>query len=230
MRYRALACDYDGTLTMDGTVAAPVLESLVKLRQSGRKIILVTGREIEDLARLVPDLLLFDCVVAENGAVLYHPKTQEESSLAAPPPVAFVEALTARHVNPIAQGRVIVATRTPHETTVLQVIRDMGLELNVSFNKGAVMILPSGVNKGFGLKSALAELALEPANVVGIGDAENDHTFLEACGCFVAVANALASLKDQAQWITSEPNGKGVRELIDELIDNDLETISSARL
>ena len=47
------------------------------------------------------------------------------------------------------------------------------------FNKGAVMILPSGVNKATGLAAALEELGLSPHNVVGVGDAENDHAFLE---------------------------------------------------
>ena len=34
----------------------------------------------------------------------------------------------------------------PHEVAVLQSIRDLGLELNVIFNKGAVMVLPAGVD------------------------------------------------------------------------------------
>ena len=59
-------------------------------------------------------------------------------------------------------------------------IRDLGLELDVIFNKGAVMILPAGVNKGTGLEAALKELQLSAHNVVGVGDAENDHAFFSA--------------------------------------------------
>jgi hypothetical protein len=33
------------------------------------------------------------------------------------------------------------------ETTVLETIRDLGLELQVIFHKGAVMVLPTGANK-----------------------------------------------------------------------------------
>ena len=51
----------------------------------------------------------------------------------------------------IEVGDVIVATWEPHETTVLQTIHDLGLELQIIFNKGAVMILPTGVNKATGL-------------------------------------------------------------------------------
>jgi hydroxymethylpyrimidine pyrophosphatase-like HAD family hydrolase len=49
--------------------------------------------------------------------------------------------------------------------------------MQVIFNKGAVMILPTGINKATGLAAALSDLKLSPHNVVGIGDAENDHAF-----------------------------------------------------
>ena len=45
-------------------------------------------------------------------------------------------------MTPLDVGRVIVATQEPHEVTVLHVIHEMGLELQLIFNKGSVMILP----------------------------------------------------------------------------------------
>jgi HAD superfamily hydrolase (TIGR01484 family) len=71
----------------------------------------------------------------------------------------------------------------------MEVIRALGLELQIIFNKGAVMVLPSGVNKASGLRSCLNELSLSPHNVVAIGDAENDHAFLKICECSVATHN-----------------------------------------
>ena len=62
-------------------------------------------------------------------------------------------------------------------------LSDLGLELQVIFNKDAVMVLPAGVNKATGLSAALKELDLSPHEVVGIGDAENDHAFLSLCEC-----------------------------------------------
>jgi hypothetical protein len=70
--------------------------------------------------------------------------------------------------------------------------------VQIVFNKGAVMVLPAGVNKASGLAAALVRLRLSPLNVVGIGDAENDHAFLRVCGCAVAVANALPMVKAHA--------------------------------
>jgi HAD superfamily hydrolase (TIGR01484 family) len=44
MRYFVLATDYDGTLATDGRVHDETLTALKHLRASGRKLILVTGR------------------------------------------------------------------------------------------------------------------------------------------------------------------------------------------
>src|ERR1700757_4466057 len=171
MRYYALACDYDGTLASQGQVNEETLTALKHLRNSGRKLILITGRELDDLIRVFPYLNLFDRVVAENGALLYRPDAREEKPLGKTPPERFISALRNRGVNPLSVGRVIVATWKPHETAVLEVIRDLGIEMQVIFNKGAVMVLPSGVNKATGLSVALSELGLSPHNVVGVGDA-----------------------------------------------------------
>jgi HAD superfamily hydrolase (TIGR01484 family) len=190
VRYHALACDYDGTLAEDGTAREETLAALARLRESGRRIVLVTGRELPDLRRVFDKFELFDRVVAENGAVLYRPQKREEKVLAEPPSPEFVKALRAAGVTPLSVGRVIVATTEPHERTVLDVIHRLGLELHVVFNKGAVMILPSGNNKAKGLAAALSELCLSFHEVVGIGDAENDHAFLSECECAVAVASS----------------------------------------
>jgi hypothetical protein len=184
--------------------------------------VLVTGRELDDLQRVCHRLDLFEYVVAENGALLYDPATGEETSLAARPPDSFVATLRERGVGPISVGRVIVATWEPHETTVLSTIRDLGLELQVIFNKGAVMILPAGVTKASGLASALQRMEISPHNTVGVGDAENDHALLASCECSVAVANALPTLKSAADIVTTGDHGAGVVELIEELLRDDL--------
>jgi hypothetical protein len=192
------------------------------LRDSGRKIILVTGRELPDLMGVFPAVALFDRVIAENGGLLYRPASREQEPLSRAPPRKFVDLLRDRGVRPLSVGRVIVATSEPNEGLVLEAIRELGLELHVIFNKGAVMVLPSGVNKATGLKAAAAELNLSMDAVVGVGDAENDHAFLECCRCAVAVANALPSLKDHADIVTEHSHGEGVVELIDRLLADDL--------
>jgi HAD superfamily hydrolase (TIGR01484 family) len=222
MRYLALACDYDGTLATDGRVDDATIAALKQFLASGRKLILVTGRELADLQKWFSQFDLFEWVVAENGALLYRPATREEKLLAGPPPEKFVAALRDHGVQPVSVGRAIVATWQPQETTVLKVIHELGLELQVIFNKDAVMVLPAGVNKATGLTAALDEMGLLPHNVVGVGDAENDHAFLALCECSAAVANALPMVKETADFVTRADHGAGVRELIAELLDDDL--------
>lgn len=212
MRYRALATDYDGTLAHHGHVDPSVLEAILRLRRTGRRLLLVTGRELGELIGAFPAIDAFDLVVAENGAIVYAPETRRLRLLAEPPPLAFVDALRARDV-PISVGHVIVATWQPYEGAVRDVLRATQVDRQLIFNKGAVMILPSSVNKASGLAAALAELGLAPSEVVAIGDAENDHSLLEACGYGVAVANAVDALKERADWVTQGAAGVGVAEL-----------------
>jgi len=226
MRYHALAADYDGTLAHHGQIDDDTWSALRRLRDSGRKLVMVTGRQLEDLLAIVPHPELFDRIVAENGALLYDPATRASVATSdALVPARFVETLRRRGVDPIAVGHTIVATWEPHETTVLRTIHELGLELQVIFNKGAVMVLPSGVNKATGLAAALLELGLSAHNVVGVGDAENDHALLQSCECGAAVANALTSLKERADLVLREHHGGGIRELIDRLIADDLASV-----
>lgn len=221
LRYRALASDYDGTLATEGRVPSAVVDALVRVKRSGRHLLLVTGRIGTELRRRFPRVDLFSRVVLENGAVLLDPGTGEERPLASPPPEAFHRRLKNLGVMPLARGRIVLATRQPHETTVLEVIRDLGLAMHVEFNRDSVMALPAGVTKATGLDAALRELSLLPSAVVGVGDAENDRAFLDRCGFSVAVANALPSLKERVDWVTGAPEGLGVAEAIGRLLADD---------
>ena len=158
---------------------------------------------MEQLFHVFPQISLFDLVVADNGALLFNPATGDRVPLATTPPRAFVDEMIRRGVPRIEIGDVIVATWEPHETTVLEIIRDLGLELQIIFNKGAVMILPTGINKATGLQAALERLGVTCENTVGIGDAENDESFLKLCGVSVAVDNALEVLKRQVDLVTA---------------------------
>lgn len=222
MRYLALACDYDGTLAHDGRVEGQTVAALERLRATGRRLLLVTGRELDELLGIFPHVGLFERVVAENGALLYDPATKQEKLLAQRPPEMFLRALRDKGVHPVSVGRAIVATWKPQELAVLEAIRDQGLELQVIFNKDAVMVLPAGVNKASGLIAALKELELSPHEAVGVGDAENDHAFLSLCECAAAVDNALDSVKQHADLVTRRDHGAGVVELIDRMIETDL--------
>jgi phosphoglycolate phosphatase (TIGR01487 family) len=225
MRYSVLACDYDGTLADQGSVKESTVAALRRLSASGRKLILVTGRELDDLRRVFPAHQLFDRIVAENGALLHNPSTRKSKPLADPPPESFIKALRQAGVQPLSVGASIVSTIQPHDVTVLKVIGELGLELQVIYNRTSVMVLPSGVNKGTGLRAALSDLGLSPHNAVAVGDAENDHALLNVGECRVAVGNAIPALKERADFVTRDADGKGVEQLIDRLLFDDLRSV-----
>ena len=218
-RLRAFATDFDGTLAHDGGVSEEALQGLKRLREAGFVVLMVTGREIEDLSRIFSHMDLFDMIVAENGGLLYSPKDKVSQRLAEPPPTKFIDLLRDRGVAPISVGHVIVATWEPHQQAVLEAIHELGLELRIIFNKGAVMVLPARVNKASGLEAALDHFKLKPAQTVAVGDAENDHAMLDLCRFPVAVANALPALKERAKFVTPSRQSAGVAELINLILD-----------
>ena len=222
MRFRALAADYDGTLAVEGRVDDRTLRSLVRLRAAGHRLVLVTGRRLPHVLSAFPAVEVCDRVVAENGALLYRPDRGEERQLAPAPPAELVEELERRGVKPLGRGRVILATEEPHGPEVAATIGDLGLGHQVILNKGAVMVLPPGVDKASGLAAALDDLGLAPGDAVGVGDAENDWAFLDTCGRSVAVANALPALKEWADLVTRGEAGEGVVEVVERMLADDL--------
>ncbi|MBN6051685.1 HAD family hydrolase [Nonomuraea sp. RK-328] len=229
MRYHALACDYDGTLARHGRVEPETLRALERLSRAGVKLLLVTGRELDDLLGVFPDVGVFDLVVAENGGLLYDPGERRAEPLADPPPEEFVERLRGEGATPLGVGRVLVATRVPYDVQALTAIRELGLELQVIYNKGAVMVLPPGVNKASGLAAGVERLELSPRSVVAVGDAENDHAFLTAAECGAAVANALPALKDTCDVRLDGEAGAGVAELAGMMLSGELDAVEIPR-
>ena len=222
MKCVALASDYDGTLAHDGVLDDLTTAALDRFRASGRRLLMVTGRELPDLQGVCQVLDKFDWIVAENGALLYRPADGFTQLLCAPASAALAQRLGEAHAQPLSVGRAIIATREPYHTLTFELIKELGLELQVIFNKGAVMVLPTGVNKATGLTCALKEMGIDAQNVVGVGDAENDHAFLALCGVGVAVGNALPMLKERADLVVQGKRGFGVTELIDRILATDL--------
>src|SRR5262245_7805277 len=212
----ALAVDYDGTIAQHGQVGTTTAAALARVRESMRRLLIVTGRMLPDLRNVCPDLdRMFDAVVAENGGLLYLPARREVRTLGDAPEAALVEALRLRGV-PFDLGSSIVATDEPYAEAALAAIRETGVERTLVFNKGSLMLLPGGVTKGTGLLAALATLELSPHNLAGIGDAENDHALLALCECGVAVADAVPALRERADHVTRGKGPAGVVEFIDE--------------
>ena len=211
--FRAVAVDYDGTLTESDVPQPDVLSAIRRARGAGRLILLVTGRVLPSLrARFPAAEQTFDAMVLENGCVIWLPG-RGCRQVAQPITRTLADALEERRV-PVERGEVLLATLAAYDQTVLQEIGRQGLEVQLVRNRGALMLLPPGVNKGTGLVEALADLGISGHSAIAIGDAENDHSLLEACELGAAVANAVPSLQQHADVVLGQPAGRGVIELL----------------
>jgi len=213
-----LVCDYDGTLATDGAVTSRTLEALRAMAESGLTLVLATGRELDDLISIFPEISLFAWVIAENGAVIFETATSSLEVKGEVPPKEFLRVLKDRGVKPIAIGKAIVATSHIYAGILEAEIKRMHLSHKVILNKDSAMVLPRGVNKGSALSSILKKLGRSEKDVVGVGDGENDVDLFRTSGFRVAVANAVPELKEAADWVSSGEAGEGIEQLSELLL------------
>ncbi|HEX6135516.1 MAG TPA: HAD family hydrolase [Longimicrobiales bacterium] len=207
-RFLVVAVDYDGTIAQEDRADQAALDAIAALRSHGRKVLLCTGRMLEELRTVFPDVdRHFDAIVAENGGVIV--MSSEVSYLEEPLPAELAAALDHAQI-PYRTGHVLLATDAVFDVVVLREIERLGLEAQLVYNRGALMVLPAGVSKGAGLIHALGRLELSRHSTIAIGDAENDHSLLHSCEIGVAVANAVPGLRIHADVCLDEPNGAGV--------------------
>ncbi len=211
---RALGVDYDGTLATEGPPAAAVLATLDVARRRGLRVVIVTGRILDELREVFPGVDDHaDAIVAENGAVVTD--GGDHRRLAEPVDPELDAALAAGGAT-FRRGEVLIATTAEHEALLASAIRRLGLDHQLVRNRGELMVLPAGVTKATGLLEALADLGVSRHDVVAVGDAENDLALLAVAEVGAAVANAVDSVRARADVVLRSADGEGVRELLAE--------------
>ena len=218
LKLSLLALDYDGTIASDGLFDAGVRAEIAGARERGVLVVLVTGRILEDLRRLLVELELFDAIVAENGAVLHLPVSGRTTPLGAPPPAVFLEELRRRGV-PVLVGDCVVEAEGRHAQDVLAVVRELELPLVLHFNRSRMMVLPQSISKATGLREACRTLRASLHGALAIGDAENDHEMLAACEVGVAAGWGSAALQAVADHVLPGAGPAAVGPWLRELID-----------
>jgi hydroxymethylpyrimidine pyrophosphatase-like HAD family hydrolase len=185
---------------------------------SGMVLFLATGRRLDTFLATGPFEELFEAIIAENGAVVYFPK---RGSVALPfghLDADLVERFHGLDI-PLESGMAIVATIAPHEEAIYRVLQEQRYAGTIEYNRGAIMLLPSGASKGNGLLYALDELGYSPHNVIACGDAENDRSLFDVAELGVAVSNAQEGVRSTADLVLGMPGGAGIEHLLQDLID-----------
>jgi hydroxymethylpyrimidine pyrophosphatase-like HAD family hydrolase len=216
---RAIAVDYDGTLTADGPAGDEVVEALARARADGLVVVLVTGRILDALREHDPRIMdVPDAIVAENGAVLLI--DGREQLLAPPVDEGLVAEIRAAGL-PARAGRVIVAAKVDDRAAITDGIVRRSLDLQLLANRSELMVVPAGTTKASGLRHALSVLGRDLHNTMAIGDAENDLAMLAASEVAVAVANAVPSVARAADVVTASAAGAGVVEALESAVVRD---------
>ena len=212
-----LATDYDGTIATRGRITDNVEKALLEAKQAGFLIAIVTGRGLDDLLRICPQITIFDLIVAENGAILYFPFQDKIEPLANKPPIKFIAQLI-QHNIPFYQNTIMATVRRRFVEKVNSLIDEFKFPLHIICHKDYGLILPLGMNKAKGLEKALLHFDITNNQVIAVGDASNDLDFLDFCGFKVAVGNAEDAVKAKADWIAKKEEGEGMVEFIREYL------------
>jgi hydroxymethylpyrimidine pyrophosphatase-like HAD family hydrolase len=210
MKLSVLALDYDGTVARDDRLDPSVREAITEARRRGIKVMVVTGRTVNELRRVAGELDFADGVVAENGAIVHFPDGGLTAPLAPPLPPAFAAGLRERGI-PFTAGECLVDADASAAPRMLEVIRELELPIVLVFNRSRVMALTQGISKATGLSAALEMLRASPRNAVAVGDAENDHELLRLAEVGAAVEWGSASLRAAADIVIngSDPSAVG---------------------
>jgi hydroxymethylpyrimidine pyrophosphatase-like HAD family hydrolase len=227
MRHRVLACDFDGTLAVEGVCSDQTVEALQRVAASGMRLVLVTGRTWEELIDVFDPGSLFEQIVVENGAVVIDRASGQEQLLAPRVPPGLVAELQRTGVTPLIVGRVLCSTAWSQEPKLSAAIAKVGVDRQVVRNRDSAMVLPPGISKRTGIEAALRAMGETPAVTVAVGDGENDVALFAVAGVSVAVANAVDVLKARADVVLSEPNGKGIQALAAALVAGDLGALTA---
>ncbi|GAA3024731.1 Cof-type HAD-IIB family hydrolase [Tetragenococcus solitarius] len=78
--------------------------------------------------------------------------------------------------------------------------------------------MPKGITKAYGIASLAKDLNFSPAEVMGIGDEENDLPMIEYAGFGVAMENAVEQVKQKANIITASNEEDGVAQVVEKYV------------
>lgn len=178
----------------------------------GLSAILVSGREYPSLSEYARALGPLDGMVAENGAVIEAPVGGLRQVIGASVACQVRRRLATLPDSQIEYGEIVASAAWTDRHDIQRSLS--GLDIEITRNRDRLMVLPAGVTKGTGLKSALHHLRVQEHAFAAIGDAENDLPMLRSAALSGAVANAIPSVKSAADYVAHEPFERGVQEFL----------------
>ncbi len=81
-----------------------------------------------------------------------------------------------------------------------------------------IELLPPGGSKAWALKQILKDMKIDAANVLAIGDGENDIEMLQLAGIGVAMGQSIQQVKDAADHVVASNEKDGVAEALEKFV------------
>ena len=79
-------------------------------------------------------------------------------------------------------------------------------------------IMPQNINKAYSLQKLCDHLGIDKSEMIACGDGYNDLTMIEFAGLGVAMGNAIAEVKERANYITASNDKNGILEVIEKFM------------
>lgn len=190
---------------------------LNELKSLNVPLFLATGKSIGFVKDMCKKFKCWAGVVAENGAVLYFPLTKKTIVINTEHMRKARETIRALKLPRTALGEVIMSVHVNDEVLVKRKLGKLAKNLNFVKNVDEAMVLPTGVDKGLGVRLMMRYLDIDLEKIVLIGDGENDEDMFLNPGFKIALANATKKLKRLANQVTAKPATEGVREVLKKL-------------
>ncbi len=188
-----------------------------QLKELNKDMFLATGRPFSYVLELSRHFKIWRCIISENGAVIYFPRTEKKITLDTPFMKEARRIINGMDLDGTTVGEVLTSSKISDLERIKKQLGKLSGKLRFVNNVDEVMILPSGVDKGVGLKIAMSYLNLDPEKSIIIGDGENDADMFLNPGFKIALANAHPKLKNLANQVTTESSTRGVLQVIEKL-------------
>ncbi len=192
-------------------------EILKELKDLNVDLFLATGRNIHYVKKLCKKFKIWKCVIAENGAVIYFPKTKKTITTNTSDMTKAKKIIRNLKLPETTIGKVIASNKIEYLPIIRKKIGELADKVNFVKNVDEVMTTPLGVDKGFALRLAMQHLNIDMNKTIVVGDGENDVDMFLNPGFKIALANAKEKLKKLSNEVTERPSTEGVKEIIKKL-------------
>ena len=218
---KAIATDVDGTITDNSRkICVNAIKAISLAEKKEIPVIIVTGNILCATNMLAIMLGTTGGLVSENGGIIKYRREKKILGDIRKCEKAYQHLKTKHSVNKVefSDQRIseVAIERTIKEEIVKEALKDFDVEIYDT--KFAIHLTDPNVDKGSSLKLLASYMNIEPADIMAIGDSENDIEFLEVAGLKVAVNNADYALKKKADYVTSKNYGDGFAEAVEKFI------------